>query len=181
MKFKDLKLITTNQLLHIETFGCQMNVVDSELVVSIMKEHGYGYTESQREADIILLNTCSIRDNAEQKILSRLRELGALKRKKRGLLVGVIGCMAERLKEELLENKVVDIVVGPDGYRTLPKLIEAAKGGNRGVNVQLSGEETYGEISPVRLDENLSFVAIMRLQQYVCLLCGTIPRGKERP
>ncbi|MFI3314636.1 MAG: tRNA (N6-isopentenyl adenosine(37)-C2)-methylthiotransferase MiaB [Rikenellaceae bacterium] len=184
MRFKELKLITeSNQKLHIETFGCQMNVVDSELVVSIMKDHGFGYTEVQKDADVILLNTCSIRDNAEQKIWSRLRELGALKRKKRHLLIGIIGCMAERLKDSLLENKTVDIVVGPDGYRTLPELIKAASGGDRGVNVVLSGEETYGEISPVRLDKSgiSAFVAIMRGCNNMCTYC-VVPytRGRER-
>ncbi len=184
MNYKELKFVAgSGKLLHIETFGCQMNVVDSELVISIMKESGYGYTTIQKEADIILLNTCSIRDNAEQRIWSRLRELGALKRKKRTLLVGIIGCMAERLKDSLLENGTVDIVVGPDGYRTLPKLVEAAKGGDRGVNVQLSSEETYGEISPVRLDENgiSAFVAIMRGCNNMCAYC-VVPytRGGER-
>lgn len=184
MNYKELKFVAdSGKLLHIETFGCQMNVVDSELVISVMKESGYGYTTVQKDADVILLNTCSIRDNAEQRIWSRLRELGALKRKKRTLLIGIIGCMAERLKDSLLENGTVDIVVGPDGYRTLPELVEAAKVGSRGVNVQLSSEETYGEISPVRLDENgiSAFVAIMRGCNNMCAYC-VVPytRGRER-
>ncbi|MFI3321163.1 MAG: tRNA (N6-isopentenyl adenosine(37)-C2)-methylthiotransferase MiaB [Rikenellaceae bacterium] len=184
MKLKDLKLAAeAGKKLHIETFGCQMNIVDSELVVSIMKEHGYGYTEQMKEADIILLNTCSIRDNAEQKIWARLRELGALKRKKRGTLVGVIGCMAERLKDKLLENGTVDIVVGPDGYRSIPELVRAAGVGDKGVNVLLSGEETYGEISPVRLDKGgiSAYVAIMRGCNNMCSYC-VVPytRGRER-
>ncbi|MEG1934388.1 MAG: MiaB/RimO family radical SAM methylthiotransferase, partial [Rikenellaceae bacterium] len=185
MKLTDLKLITnTHKSLHIETYGCQMNTVDSELVVSIMKDHGYSYCDRSEDADIILINTCSIRDNAEQRIWGRLNELKGMKRKRRGIIVGVIGCMAERLKDELLENgKVVDIVVGPDGYRSLPQLVAAATKGQRGVNVLLSGEETYGEISPVRLDENgiSAYVAIMRGCNNMCSYC-VVPytRGKER-
>lgn len=185
MKFSDLKLITDKQKkVHIETYGCQMNIVDSELVVSIMKDQGYGLSDSAEDADIILINTCSIRDNAEQRIWGRLNELKGMKRKRRGIIVGVIGCMAERLKDQLLESgKTVDIVVGPDAYRSLPQLVEAASVGSRGVNVQLSGEETYGEISPVRLDENgiSAYVAIMRGCNNMCSYC-VVPytRGKER-
>lgn len=185
MKFTDLKLITDkNKKVYIETYGCQMNSVDSELVVSIMKEHGYGLASKIDDADIILINTCSIRDNAEQRIWGRLNELKGMKRKRRGIIVGVIGCMAERLKDSLLENgKTVDIVVGPDAYRSLPKLVDAATAGSRGVNVQLSGEETYGEISPVRLDQNgiSAYVAIMRGCNNMCSYC-VVPytRGKER-
>lgn len=183
MNYKDLKLAVDSKKLHIETFGCQMNVVDSELVVSIMKDHGYGYTDVMKEADIILLNTCSIRDNAEQRIWARLRELKALKNKKKGTLIGIIGCMAERLKDKLLDDKTVDIVVGPDGYRTIPQLIKAATCGERGVNVLLSGEETYGEISPVRLDNSgiSAYVAIMRGCNNMCAYC-VVPytRGAER-
>jgi len=170
--------------LYIETYGCQMNVADSEVVVSILMEKGFGFTENYREADIILINTCSIRDNAEQRVFNRLNEFKALKKKKKGLLVGIIGCMAERLKENLLEKeKLVDIVVGPDAYRDLPKLVEQAESGQRAINVLLSREETYAEISPVRLDKNgiTSFVSIMRGCDNMCAYC-VVPftRGRER-
>lgn len=170
--------------LFIETHGCQMNFGDSEIVVSILKDAGYNYTKEIAEADILLINTCSIRDNAEQKIWSRLREIKALKKKKRSLIVGVIGCMAERLKDELIEREqIVDIVVGPDGYRTLPQLLESAEAGDKGVNVILSQEETYAEISPTRLDKNgvSAFVSIMRGCNNMCTYC-VVPytRGRER-
>lgn len=171
-------------LLYVETYGCQMNVGDTEVVVSIMKDAGYGYTTDINAADIIFINTCSIRDNAEQKIWSRLRELRAIKKRKRSLIVGIIGCMAERLKDELIEKEqLVDIVVGPDGYRTIPMLTEQAESGQKGVNVMLSKEETYAEISPVRLDKNgvSSFVSIMRGCNNMCSYC-VVPytRGAER-
>jgi tRNA-2-methylthio-N6-dimethylallyladenosine synthase len=170
--------------LYIETYGCQMNVADSEVVVSILNGVGYGITENYREADLILINTCSIRDNAEQRVFNRLNEFKALKKKNKGLLVGIIGCMAERLKENLLEReKLVDLVVGPDAYRDLPKLVEQAEGGQRAINVLLSREETYAEISPVRLDKNgvSSFVSIMRGCDNMCAYC-VVPftRGRER-
>lgn len=180
-----LRPITDKGLnLYIETYGCQMNMGDSEVVVSIMRDAGYGYTEKLAEADIVLINTCSIRDNAEQKIWGRLRELRSVKKKKRSLIVGVIGCMAERLKNDLIEKeKIVDLVVGPDGYRTLPLLVDAATGGQKGVNVQLSQEETYAEISPCRLDKNgvSAFVSIMRGCNNMCSYC-VVPytRGAER-
>ncbi len=177
-------VIPNNSYVYIETYGCQMNVNDSEVVVSILRNHGYGYTEKADEADIILINTCSIRDNAEQRIWGRLREFAAYKKQKPSLIIGVIGCMAERLKEQLIEkDKLVDIVVGPDGYRSLPELVKNAESGQKGVNVLLSREETYAEISPVRLDKNgvTAFVSIMRGCNNMCSYC-VVPytRGAER-
>ncbi|MDX2413836.1 MAG: tRNA (N6-isopentenyl adenosine(37)-C2)-methylthiotransferase MiaB [Bacteroidales bacterium] len=173
-----------NRQIYIETYGCQMNVADSEVVVSIMEDNGYSVTEDIKEADLILVNTCSIRDNAEQRIWGRLDLFKSIKRKKTGLLIGVIGCMAERLKEQLLEaDKMVDIVVGPDAYRDLPRLVGEAFEGHKGVNVLLSREETYGDISPVRMDRNgvSSFVSIMRGCNNMCSYC-VVPyvRGAER-
>ena len=170
--------------LYIETYGCQMNAGDSEIVLSILQDEGYRYTERVEEADVILLNTCSIRDNAEQRIRSRLRELGPFKRKKPGVRIGILGCMAERLKERLLEgDSPVDVVAGPDAYRDLPRLLRQARDGARSVNVLLSQEETYAEISPVRLDRNgvSAFVSIMRGCNNMCSYC-VVPytRGAER-
>lgn len=169
---------------YIETYGCQMNVNDSEVVASIMQSNGYAITENLNEADVILINTCSIRDNAEQRVWGRLDNLRMEKKKRPNLLVGVIGCMAERLKEELIErDKFVDLVVGPDAYRELPQLVRAAEGGQKGINVLLSREETYAEISPVRLDKNgvSAFVSIMRGCNNMCSYC-VVPytRGAER-
>jgi tRNA-2-methylthio-N6-dimethylallyladenosine synthase len=170
--------------LYIETYGCQMNVADTEVVVSILNQAGFGRVENYKDADLILINTCSIRDNAEQRVFNRLNEFKHLKKKKKGLLVGIIGCMAERLKEDLLEKeKLVDLVVGPDAYRDLPKLVAQAESGQRAINVLLSREETYAEISPVRLDKNgvSSFVSIMRGCDNMCAFC-VVPftRGRER-
>ena len=170
--------------LFIETYGCQMNAGDSEIVVSIMQEEGYRYTENIDEADIVLINTCSIRDNAEQRIWGRLSAMRQLKKRKPSLIVGIIGCMAERLKEQLIEKGTgVDIVAGPDTYRTLPQLVRTAEGGNKGINVELSKEETYAEIAPVRLDRNgvSAFIAIMRGCNNYCAYC-VVPytRGIER-
>ncbi|MEE4114895.1 MAG: tRNA (N6-isopentenyl adenosine(37)-C2)-methylthiotransferase MiaB [Marinilabiliaceae bacterium] len=170
--------------LYIETYGCQMNVADSEVVVSIMKDNGYKVSDDINDADLILVNTCSIRDNAEQRVWGRLDLFRSIKRKKPGTLVGVIGCMAERLKEQLLEtDKMVDIVVGPDAYRDLPRLVGEAFEGHKGVNVLLSREETYSDISPVRMDRNgvSSFVSIMRGCNNMCSYC-VVPyvRGAER-
>ena len=170
--------------LFIETYGCQMNAGDSEIVVSIMQEEGYRYTENIDEADIVLINTCSIRDNAEQRIWGRLSAMRQLKKRKPSLIVGIIGCMAERLKEQLIEKDTgVDIVAGPDTYRTLPQLVRTAEGGNKGINVELSKEETYAEIAPVRLDRNgvSAFIAIMRGCNNYCAYC-VVPytRGIER-
>ena len=170
--------------LYVETYGCQMNVGDTEIVVAVMQREGYVHTERIDEADVILLNTCSIRDNAEQRIRGRLTELKRCRRERSGLVVGVIGCMAERLKEQLLEGAHgVDVVAGPDAYRDLPRLVRAAEAGGKGVNVLLSAEETYAGIAPVRLDRNgvSAFVSIMRGCDNYCAYC-VVPytRGRER-
>ncbi len=186
MNFNSLRPLSgQGRKLYIETYGCQMNAGDSEVVLSILQKEGFRYTGELSEADVILINTCSIRDNAEQRIWARLRELKAQKRKKQGLLVGVIGCMAERLREELFQREegVVDLVAGPDSYRDLPGLLRRADGGERAVNVLLSSEETYAEIAPVRLDPNGvgAFVSIMRGCDNFCSYC-VVPhtRGRER-
>jgi tRNA-2-methylthio-N6-dimethylallyladenosine synthase len=170
--------------LYIETYGCQMNVNDSEVVISIMKENDVIYTSDISQADIILINTCSIRENAEQRVWGRLNVFRQIKKKKPGVLVGIIGCMAERLKEKLLENeKLVDLVIGPDAYRELPALLEEAGTGQKAINVLLSREETYADISPVRTDKNKvsAFVSIMRGCDNFCSYC-VVPytRGEER-
>jgi tRNA-2-methylthio-N6-dimethylallyladenosine synthase len=170
--------------LYIETYGCQMNVADSEVVVSILAQKGYTPVAEPGDADLILLNTCSIRDNAEQKIWSRLKEIRHLRKTRKGLTVGLIGCMAERLKEQVLETeRLVDMVVGPDAYRQLPFLIDEAESGHKAVNVLLSREETYADIAPVRMDEGgvSSFVSIMRGCNNMCAYC-VVPyvRGGER-
>jgi tRNA-2-methylthio-N6-dimethylallyladenosine synthase len=169
---------------YIETYGCQMNVADSEVVVSILKGAGYEPTENIKEAGLILINTCSIRDNAEQRIWGRLTAISHLKKKNKDLRIGIIGCMAERLKEKLIEtDKLVDIVVGPDSYRELPVLVAEADAGHKAVNVLLSREETYADIAPVRMDKNgiSSFVSIMRGCNNMCSYC-VVPyvRGAER-
>ena len=170
--------------LYVETYGCQMNVGDSEILVSIMQEEGYFYTDNIAEADVILVNTCSIRDNAEQRIWGRLKEFHRYKKANKNLIIGIVGCMAERLNEQLLEREpVVDIVAGPDSYRDLPRLVANAVSGGHGVNVELSLEETYAEIRPVRLDRNgvSAFIAIMRGCNNFCSYC-VVPytRGRER-
>ena len=177
-------ILNSGRKLFIETYGCQMNVGDTEIVVSIMQDEGFCYTENIAEADIILINTCSIRDNAEQRIWGRLSEMRRLRRAKPSLLIGVIGCMAERLKEQLTEGELaVDIVAGPDAYRDLPKLVREAESGGKGVNTLLSTEETYAEIAPVRLDKNgvSAYIAIMRGCDNFCSYC-VVPytRGRER-
>ena len=168
---------------YIETYGCQMNVSDSEVVLSILENAGYSLCDSAEKASLILINTCSIRENAEQKIWSRLEQLRALKRKNHSLIVGILGCMAERMKEKLLENGVVDIVAGPDSYRSLPTLLEAISTGEKQINTLLSQEETYADISPVRMDKNgiSAFIAIMRGCNNFCSYC-VVPyvRGRER-
>ena len=161
-----------------------MNAGDSEIVVSIMQQNGYIYTEDINQADIILINTCSIRDNAEQRIWGRLSAMRQIKKRKPSLIIGIIGCMAERLKEQLIEPRTgVDIVAGPDSYRTLPQLVRTAEAGERGINVELSKEETYAEIAPVRLDKNgvSAYIAIMRGCNNYCAYC-VVPytRGLER-
>lgn len=169
---------------YIESYGCAMNFADSEIVASILSNEGFGATKNFEEADLILVNTCSIREKAEATVRKRLTEFKKAKLAKRGMLVGVLGCMAERLKGKLLEEeKLVDLVIGPDAYRTLPALIEEAETGQKGVNVLLSREETYGDISPIRLDSNgvNAFVSIMRGCNNMCSFC-VVPftRGRER-
>ena len=170
--------------LYIETYGCQMNVADSELVVSVLQKHDFSLTEEMKEADLILVNTCSIRDNAEKRVFGRLDQFKSIKKKKKGLLIGIIGCMAERLKKKLLEDeKMVDLVVGPDAYRDLPKLVAEAESGQKAINVLLSREETYADLSPVRYAGNgiSAFVSIMRGCDNMCSYC-VVPftRGRER-
>ncbi len=170
--------------LYIETYGCQMNVSDSEVVNSIMLDNGFALTNKVETADVIFINTCAVRDNAEQRIRNRLQALNALKKKRKGLIIGVLGCMAERLKEQLVqEEKMVDIVAGPDAYRTLPQLVKQVETGQKAVNVLLSREETYAEISPVRKDANnvTAFVSITRGCDNMCTYC-VVPftRGRER-
>ena len=175
-----------DKMVYLETYGCQMNVSDSEIVASVLEKHGYGLTRNESEADVVLLNTCAIRENAEQKVRTRLGMLRADKRDRgRDLTLGVLGCMAERLREKLLEQeKLVDLVVGPDAYRDLPRLLhEADSTGQAAVNVQLSKEETYADLSPVRYASNglSAFVSIMRGCDNMCSFC-VVPftRGRER-
>src|SRR3954453_20768254 len=169
---------------YIESYGCQMNFSDSEIVASILNKEGFGATRNYEEADVVLINTCSIREKAEHTIRKRLTEFRKVKDAKPGMLIGVLGCMAERLKAKFLEEeKLVDIVIGPDAYRSLPALIQEAETGQKGVNVLLSREETYADISPIRLDTNgvTSFVSIMRGCNNMCSFC-VVPftRGRER-
>lgn len=169
---------------YIESYGCQMNFNDSEIVASILHQSGFGATNNYEEADLVFINTCSIREKAEQTVRNRLSAFHSVKKDHPGLLIGVLGCMAERLKAKLLEEeKLVDLVVGPDAYRTLPALVEEAETGQRAVNVLLSREETYADISPVRLNSNgvTAFVSIMRGCNNMCSFC-VVPftRGRER-
>ncbi len=169
---------------YIESYGCAMNFSDSEIVASILAEEGYHSTREWQEADLILINTCSIRDKAEQTVRHRLANFNNIKKKKPGTLIGVLGCMAERLKAKLLDQeKLVDIVLGPDAYRDLPNLIRRAEDGDKGVNVLLSREETYSEISPLRLGTNgiTAYISIMRGCDNMCSFC-VVPftRGRER-
>lgn len=169
---------------YIESYGCAMNFADSEVVASILQAEGFGATHIQEEADLVLLNTCSIREKAEMTVRKRLTEFRSLKKKKPGMLIGMLGCMAERLKSKLLEEEnLVDLVVGPDAYRSLPLLIEEAETGQKAVNVLLSRDETYGDIAPIRLDNNgvCAFVSIMRGCNNMCSFC-VVPftRGRER-
>ena len=169
---------------YIESYGCQMNFSDSEIVTSILLENGFGTTSSLADADAILLNTCAIRENAEQKIRNRLKSFTNLKKNNPQLTIGVLGCMAERLKVKLIEEeKIVDLVAGPDAYRDLPRLMGEIEAGNKAINVFLSKEETYGNIEPVRLHTNgvTAFVSIMRGCNNMCSFC-VVPftRGRER-
>ena len=168
----------------IETYGCQMNFSDSEIVASVLTEEGYGSTPDISEADLILINTCSIRDNAEQRVLRRLKALHPLKKKRPEVIIGLLGCMAERMKEELLEReKILDLIAGPDVYRDLPRLIHQVWDGQKAVNIDLSDDETYSDIQPVRYDSNgiSAFISIMRGCENFCAYC-VVPyvRGVER-
>ncbi len=168
--------------LFIETYGCQMNVADSEVVASIMQSDGFELTDTITGADAILVNTCSIRDNAEQKVISRLQYFQSLKRKKHGLIVGAIGCMAERVQEELIKDHGVDFVAGPDAYLDLPNLVGAVEKGEKAINIELSTTETYREVLPARIGKAISgFVSIMRGCNNFCSYC-IVPytRGRER-
>ncbi len=169
---------------YIESYGCAMNFADSEVVASILNKEGFGATRNLEEADLIFINTCSIREKAELTVRKRLTEFRLLKRAKKGMLIGLLGCMAERLKSKLLEEeKLVDIVVGPDAYRSLPALVMEAESGQKAVNVLLSRDETYADISPVRLNSNgvSAFVSIMRGCNNMCSFCVVpLTRGRER-
>ena len=174
---------TENKKLFIETYGCQMNVADSEVVASIMQMAGYSLADSLDEADAVFMNTCSIRDNAEQKILNRLEFFQAMRRKGRKIIVGVLGCMAERVKEDLIQHHGVDVVCGPDAYLSLPELMAAVEVGEKAINVQLSTTETYRDVIPSRICGNhiSGFVSIMRGCNNFCTYC-IVPytRGRER-
>lgn len=170
--------------IYIESYGCQMNFSDSEIVASIMKKNGYDTTSDVAQADVVFLNTCSIREKAEQTVRNRLNHFNSVKKHKPGMTIGVLGCMAERLKDKLLEEeKIVDVVVGPDAYRDLPNLVHSAEDGEKGINTFLSREETYGDIAPVRLNSNgvTAFISIMRGCDNMCSFC-VVPftRGRER-
>lgn len=178
------ELVDGKKRLYIESYGCQMNFSDSEIVAAVMRNAGFATTSSAEDADVIFLNTCAIRDNAEQKVRNRLKQLNTYKKKKPELMVGMLGCMAERLKTKLLEEeKIVDIVAGPDAYRDIPKLVEEAETGQKAVNVFLSREETYADIAPIRLNSNgiTAFISIMRGCDNMCSFC-VVPftRGRER-
>lgn len=170
--------------LFLESYGCAMNFSDSEVVASILIDQGFTTTRNEAEADVVLINTCSIRENAEQRVRNRLTQFNKAKREKPGMVIGILGCMAERLKKDLLEEeKLVDLVAGPDSYRDLPNLIAEVEGGQKAVNVLLSRDETYADISPVRLDKNgvTAFVSITRGCDNMCSFC-VVPftRGRER-
>ena len=181
----DLKsaAVTEEKKLFIETYGCQMNVADSEVVASIMKMDGYAVTDKIEDADAIFVNTCSVRDNAEQKIYGRLQYFQSLKRKKKSLVIGVLGCMAERVKEELIEVHHADLVVSPDSYMDLPNLVGAVEHGEKAINVELSTQETYKDVIPLKLGgvHISGFVSIMRGCNNFCTYC-IVPytRGRER-
>lgn len=177
-------LVRNGRKLYIESYGCQMNFADSEIVASILLDQGFETTGDYKEADVVFINTCSIRENAEQRVRNRLSQFGAEKRRNPKLIVGVLGCMAERLKSKFLEEeKLVDVVVGPDAYRELPQLLSEVESGHKAINVLLSREETYADISPVRLNGNgiTAFISIMRGCDNMCSFC-VVPftRGRER-
>ena len=170
--------------LYIESYGCQMNYSDSEIVASVLEKQGYSVTREIQEADLVFLNTCSIREKAEQTVRNRLMHIRALKKKNPDMIIGVLGCMAERLKTKFLEEeKIVDLVAGPDAYRDLPGLIDQVEQGQKAINTFLSREETYFDIDPVRLNSNgiSAFISIMRGCDNMCSFC-VVPftRGRER-
>ena len=168
--------------LKIETYGCQMNVADSEVVAAIMLSDGYQMTDNEKEADTIIINTCSVRDNAEQKVISRLQYFNSLRKNNKDLNIGVIGCMAERMQEELLERHNIDFVAGPDSYLDLPNLVGAVEKGEKAINIKLSKTETYKDVMPARIGKSiLGFVSIMRGCNKFCSYC-IVPytRGRER-
>ncbi len=176
--------VEAKKKIFIETYGCQMNFSDSEIVSSIMLQEGYSMTEDVKDADVIFVNTCSIRDNAEQRVRNRLKQFNTLKKNKPGLKIGLLGCMAERVREHLFEEvKVLDLIAGPDAYRDLPRLLDEAVHGQKAINLILSADETYADISPVRYDSNgvSAFISIMRGCENFCAYC-VVPytRGTER-
>ena len=175
--------IEPGKKLFIETYGCQMNVADSEVVASVMQMEGYSLTENIREADAVFVNTCSIRDNAEQRVVQRLEYLNAIKKQKKGkMIIGVLGCMAERAKKELIDNYKADIVIGPDAYLDLPNLVGLAEKGEKAINVELSKTETYKDVIPLKIGGGITgFVSIMRGCDKFCTYC-IVPytRGRER-
>jgi len=178
----DSKSALNDKKLFIETYGCQMNVADSEVVASIMEMDGFELTENIGEANAVFVNTCSVRDNAEQKVIHRLQQLNAMKKKNKGMIVGVIGCMAERVKDELITDHKVDVVVGPDAYLDIPNLINSVEQGEKAINVELSKTETYKDVLPTRIGKSISgFVSIMRGCDKFCTYC-IVPytRGRER-
>ena len=173
----------SHRKVYIETYGCQMNVNDTEVIFSILAKAGYERTENMEEADVLMANTCSVRDNAEQRIWGRIDQFHGQKRLREGVVTGIVGCMAERLKDKLLESGRVDFVAGPDTYRSLPSMLAAVRPGFPQINVELSREETYADIEPVRIDKNgvSAFISIMRGCNNVCSYC-VVPytRGAER-
>lgn len=183
-EFFNLLYMSEGKTFYIETYGCQMNFSDSEIVASVLRDAGYQFVDNAGEAGLILINTCSIRDKAEKRIWKRLRELHAFRKKNHAIQIGVIGCMAERLKDELLESGFsVDLVAGPDAYRVLPTLLTEVDGGQKAANIELSAEETYDDIQPVKYHSNgvSSFISIMRGCENFCAYC-VVPftRGRER-
>jgi tRNA-2-methylthio-N6-dimethylallyladenosine synthase len=184
VKLSEEEMAVGKKRLFIESYGCQMNFADSEIVAAVMRNANFATTNQEEIADVVFLNTCAIRDNAEQKVRNRLVHLNALKKKRPGMIIGVLGCMAERLKTKFLEEeKMLDIVAGPDSYRDLPRLVEEAETGQKAVNVFLSREETYADIAPVRLNSNgiTAYISIMRGCDNMCSFC-VVPytRGRER-
>jgi len=176
--------MTQARKVHIETYGCQMNFSDSEIVASILTDHGYDFTDDVKEADIIFVNTCSIRENAEDRVRKRLQYFRSLRKKRTGLVIGLLGCMADRTRNALMdEEQLLDLIAGPDSYRHLPQLLEQAGTGQRAIDTILSMEETYADITPVRLDSNgvSAFISIMRGCENYCSYC-VVPstRGQER-